>query len=226
VKHFLVMCLGSAFMVSLSIQGAQIAYYAEGSSSSLEKYWVKNTNYPDIFYNTKVMGIAVAKSNSRYYTWLRNGKVFSGNKNNMTAYREPYNYTPATGQSIDDIVGIAIHPTNDRVFAWYNDGTYSIGRSNNLDRYQKNLSYSLPPGKSASDIVDMGIAGSSGKVYVWYEDGTVSSGSASDLDLHKTPYNFSPDYPGGCHNKFLQGVGIRNYGSTDRVISLHSYWVC
>ena len=221
ITSLLTLALGSTAAFS-----AQIASYGEGASWDLERYSVTNTQYPQMFYNTKVVGMAVAKSNGRYYTWLKNGKVFSGNKTNMTAYRQPYSYSVATGRTYNDILGIAIHPTNDRVYTWYRNGTYSIGRSNDLDRYNKNLPFTLPAGKSYTDVIDMGIAGSSGKVYTWFKDGTVSTGKTNDLDYYQAPYDYTPDYPGGCHDKFLQGVGIRNYGSSDRVISLHSYWVC
>ncbi|NRA65548.1 MAG: hypothetical protein HRU19_13755 [Pseudobacteriovorax sp.] len=213
-------------LLGTSAQAAQITYYGRGNSWDLERFGTKGTTYPQMFYNANVVGTAVAKSSGRIYTWLANGKVFSGNQSNMTQYRAPYNYSSALGTSKDQILGIAIHPTNDNVYTWYDNGTYSIGRSNDLDRYSRGHSFSLPPGKSFDDIIDMGIAGTSKRVYTWYKDGTVTVGTASDLDFYKSSYDYSPDYPGGCHDKWLQGVGIKTNNNSDRVISLHSYWVC
>lgn len=142
----------------------------------------------------KVVGIGIAKSNDRVYTWYDNGFAMVGSSTDLDAHKTPFPYKCPSGKTPKNIVGMDIAPGGDRVFTWYDDGTASSGSSGVLDKFRKPYKYSLPPGKTPKDIVAMGIAGSNSRVYTWYKDGTVTVGSSDDLDKHKAPYAYQlPD---------------------------------
>lgn len=141
-----------------------------------------------------IVGIGIAKSNDRVYTWYDNGLAMIGSSTDLDAHSLPFPYKCPPGKTPKNIVGMDIAPQGDRVFVWYDDGMASSGTSGVLDKFRKPYKYSLPPGKTPKDIVAMGIAGSDSRVYTWYKDGTATVGSSDDLDKHKGPYAYKlPD---------------------------------
>lgn len=141
----------------------------------------------------QIVGMSIACSNDRVYTWFENGNVSIGTSARLVAhqpYEQNFKYALPPGKTPLDIVGIGI-AGNDHVYAWYRDGTASSGTSRDLDRYRAPYRYSLAPGKTPADVVGIDIACSNDHVYVWYKDGTASSGTSGDLDKYRAPYSFS-----------------------------------
>jgi hypothetical protein len=140
-----------------------------------------------------IVGMSIACSNDRVYTWYVGGNVTEGASSVLGAIRP---YVPATryslppGQSPRDIVGMGI-AGDDHVYVWYRNGTVSSGTSTDLDRFRPPARYSLAPGKSPGDVAGIDIACSDDHVYVWYLDGTVSSGTSTDLDKFRPRSRYS-----------------------------------
>ena len=151
------------------------------------------------------VGIGIACSNDRVYTWYADSNVSVGNSSNLGAHQPPHVYSLPRGKRPDDIIGIGI-AGNDHVYAWYRDGTASSGTSIDLDKYRAPYPYSLAPGKTPNDVVGIDIACSNDHVYVWYRDGTVSSGTSDDLDKYRAPYRYS--LAPGKTPADLAGIGI------------------
>ena len=162
-----------------------------------------------------IVGMSIACSNDRVFTWYRDRHVTSGTSENLDArqgHQSAQTYSLPPGKTPDDIVGIGISK-KDHVYTWYKDKTLSIGTSTDLDSRQGLSGYSLPPGKSPQDIVGIDIACSTDKVFTWYGSGTVSIGSSADLGLHQVPTSYSPA-PGKSPSDLVE-LGIA--GTKDRV---------
>jgi len=151
------------------------------------------------------VGMSIACSNDRVYTWYADSTVSVGNSENLAAHQPPHAYFLPRGKRPDDIIGIGI-AGNDHVYAWYRDGTVTSGTSIDLDQYRAPYSYTLAPGKKPDDVVGIDIACSNDRVYVWYRDGTASSGTSDDLDKYRPPYRYSVA-PGKTSNDIV-GLGI------------------
>jgi hypothetical protein len=139
-----------------------------------------------------IVGMSIACSSDRVFTWYRDGHVTIGNSEHLDAHQghEPSSrYSLPPGKTTDDIVAIGISK-KDHVYTWYADNTKSIGTSSDLDSREAPSSYSVAPGKSPADIVGIDIACSTDRVFTWYGDHTKSIGSSSDLDLHQAPTGY------------------------------------
>jgi hypothetical protein len=136
-----------------------------------------------------IVGIGIAKSNDRVYTWFNDGTVTQGDSGNLQKYgmRRARSYQVPGGSPLD-IVAMSI-AGNDHVYTWYTDGTRSVGTSTNLGAYQGRQSVNLH-GKSMSDVVGIGIAGSNDHVYIWYNDQTRSVGTSQDFQAYQTPQHY------------------------------------
>ena len=171
-----------------------------------------------------IVGMSIACSNDRVYTWYVGGNVTEGASSVLGAirpYAPPSRYSLPPGKSPRDIVGMGI-AGDDHVYVWYRDGTVSSGTSIDLDRFRLPARYSLAPGKSPSDVVAIDIACSDDHVYVWYSDGTVSSGNSTDLDKFQRPVRYS--LPAGQTPRDVVEMGIARNDHvyawyTDRAIS-------
>ena len=151
------------------------------------------------------VGMSIACSNDRVYTWYFDNSVSVGNSSNLSAHQPPHLFTLPRGKRADDIIGIGI-AGNDHVYAWYRDGTASSGTSIDLDQYRAPYPYTLAPGKKPADVVGIDIACSNDHVYVWYRDGTVSSGTSEDLDKYRPLYRYTTA-PGKTPDDIV-GMGI------------------
>ena len=144
---------------------------------------------PITFGQRTIVGMSIACSNDRVYTWYSDRTVSVGNSENLSAYQPPHPYSLPFGKTPDDIVEIGI-AGNDHVYTWYSDSTVSSGTSTDLDKYQPRHPYRLAPFKSPRDVVGIDIACSNDHVYVWYSTGDVSSGTSVDLDKYRARYRY------------------------------------
>lgn len=133
-----------------------------------------------------IVGMGIAGTNDRVYTWYSNGTRSVGSSTNLARYADPdqdpegCTYTvPGTDRGPANIVAMGISPT-DRVYAWYDDGTRSAGSSRNLGSRVSPASYSGPPelnlnGPSVRQqrIVAIAINKPDSRVYTWYDEYSV-----------------------------------------------------
>jgi len=84
---------------------------------------------------TKIVGIAIAKSNDRTFAWYQDGTKSSGTTWDLDQHSHGDPYTTAGGQTSYDIRSMAI-ALDDTIYAFYGDNTVSSGTSWELDRYQ------------------------------------------------------------------------------------------
>jgi hypothetical protein len=133
----------------------------------------------------KIVGMSIACSNDRVYTWYDDQTVSIGTSENLSAYEPPHRYSLPFGKTPADILEIGI-ASDDRVYTWYRDLTVSVGMSTDLDKYQPRHQYRLPKFTSLEDVVGIDIACSNDHVYVWFGSGRVASGTSDDLDKYSS----------------------------------------
>ena len=132
----------------------------------------------------EIVGMSIACSNDRVYTWYSDSTVSIGNSENLSAYEPPHNYSLPFGKTPEDIVEIGI-AKNDHVYTWYKDKTVSSGTSTDLDKHQPRHPYRLARFESSTlGVVGIDIACSNDHVYVWYASGYMSAGTSEDLDKY------------------------------------------
>ena len=153
-----------------------------------------------------IVGMSIACSNDRVYTWYSNGTVSVGNSRDLAAYQSPHPYSLPYGRTPDDIIEIGI-ASNDHVYAWYRDGTVSSGTSTDLDHYREPYRYTLRRITTPIDIVGIDIACSNDRVYAWYFDGDMSTGTSDNLDKYPAPYRTISMAPGHKPSSIV-GIGI------------------
>lgn len=134
---------------------------------------------------TKIVGMSIACSNDKVYTWYSDKTVSVGTSENLSAYEPPHRYTLPFGKTPDDIVEIGIAST-DHVYVWYKDLTVSSGTSTDLDKYQPRHPYRIPKSTNVNSIVGIDIACKTDHVYAWYSSGYLTSGTSVDLDKYIT----------------------------------------
>jgi hypothetical protein len=151
-------------------------------------------NFPALVAAKTIVGIGIAKSDDRVYTWFDDGTVTQGDSDNLQKYdlRRANPYKVATNKGAtggpSEIVAMSI-AGNDHVFTWYKDGTCSEGTSTDLGIYQVRLPvnhYDEP----MSAVVGIGIAGSDDRVFVWYNDQTRSVGTTRDFQKYEKPKHY------------------------------------
>jgi CubicO group peptidase (beta-lactamase class C family) len=186
---------------------------SSGTSVDLAKFQgLNNYKLPPGKNWQDIVGIAIAGSNDRIFTWYSDGKVTSGTSNDLDAY-STHNFSMPPGKKTSDIVGIAIAGSNDRVFVWYKGNTVSSGSSRDLDLHSAPQPCFPAPLKNARHLAGVGIAGSNDYVFYWYKDGKVSEGTTTDWDKYSTVKSFKPASTKSAED--IIGVGIT--GSNDRV---------
>lgn len=154
----------------------------------------------------RIVGIGIACSNDRVYTWYSDQTVSVGTTENLSAHEPPHRFNLPFGKTPADIVEIGIAST-DKVFTWYKDLTLSVGTSTDLDKYEPRHPYRLPKFTSVESLVGIDIACSNDHVYVWNRNGQVSSGTSEDLDKYSDkPRPFTTG--GGKTPVQLIGMGI------------------
>jgi hypothetical protein len=142
-----------------------------------------------------IVGIGIAKSDDRVFTWYDDRTFTIGSSDFLEMYRHAYPYLPPEGKTPADIVAMSI-AASDHVFTWYRDQTVSEGNSAQLAIYAARTPVVLPKGKTMANIVGIGIAASDDWVYVWYDDQTVSIGTPLNFVAHSAPYAYQlPDDP-------------------------------
>jgi hypothetical protein len=153
-----------------------------------------------------IVGMSIACSNDKVYTWYSDSTVTVGTSENLAAYEAPHQYTLPFGKTPADIVEIGIAST-DHVYVWFNDRTVSSGTSTDLDKYQPRHPYRIDKTKLPSQIVGIDIACSDDRVYTWYDD-RIGIGTSDDLDK----YTQGPGIPSGYfpnpRERSYVGIGI------------------
>jgi len=153
-----------------------------------------------------IVGMAIAPSTSRVYTWYDDREVSSGNTADLDKYAAPYGYSLPPGYDPEDIVAMAIAKSTSRVYVWYSNGKVSSGNTADLDYYTSPTNYTVPTGYTASQIRGAAIAPND-RVYIWYSNYNVSSGTTTDLDYYSSPYGYSVA-AGGYTQANIVGLGI------------------
>src|ERR1044072_6656489 len=83
----------------------------------------------------KIVGISIACSNDRVYTWYSDQTVSVGNTENLSAYAAPHRFNMPFGKMPAVTVEVGITRTG-KLFTWYKYLTLSVGTSTDLDKYE------------------------------------------------------------------------------------------
>ncbi len=129
-----------------------------------------------------IVGMAIAKSNDKVYTWYENNTVSVGTTDDLDKFVAPYPFVSPL--PVETIVGIAIAQTEDRVYTWYNSGLpggrkVTVGQSDNLSSISGAYTYTTT---WTGDITGLGIS-SEDKVYTWFHT-FMTRGISNDLDYY------------------------------------------
>ncbi len=122
-----------------------------GTTSDLAKHRKPKKNekvkLPDGKKMLNIVGIAIAKSNSRVYVWYDDGTLSCGTSKDFTKYFTNKVYmAPSTIMTTDSryiIRGIGIS-SKDNVYVWYGNGTVSVGTPFNLSSQKASYTYQIP----------------------------------------------------------------------------------
>jgi hypothetical protein len=153
-----------------------------------------------------IVGMSIACSNDKVYTWYSDSTVTVGTSENLAAYEAPHRYTLPYGKTPADIVEIGIAST-DHVYVWFNDRTVSSGTSTDLNKYQPRHPYKLDKTKQPKDVVGIDIACSDDRVYTWYDD-RIGIGTSEDLDKYTEGPSIAFGYFPKPSERSYVGIGI------------------
>jgi CubicO group peptidase (beta-lactamase class C family) len=157
-----------------------------------------------------IVGIAIATSTDRVYTWFADGTVSQGYSKDLDLYAAPQPYTLPGTRTPQDVLGMGIG-SDARTYTWYRDGMTSAGHSTNLGAYGAPIAFTVATGETFDDLIAIDIA-SDDRVYAWYRDGKRSIGTRTDLDAYSAAVAYA--LPPGQKIRHLVETAINSSDKT------------